>query len=329
VVKADNAIDKPASFGKLISYIAAEPLDFPPGTRWSYSNTSYLLAGRVIEVVSRESYCRYIQTHLLNPAGMANAVTVAEESRMPNMAVGYDREKGHVGPASTIAASVGLAAGFLVSTVDDLQKWNDALQGGKIITAGDYALMSTSVSTGQSNAGYGLGLFVDRVDEQPRVGHTGESLGFTTANEYFPKQAMQIIALTNFVDNPEPGETITTAIFEDLNPAVASTAMRPGPGENMTVTDKAKAYFPQMQAGQWDSPLLGGKLNKKMQEGLAKRLASEFKDYGRPTAFVFKGKHVQAGKTFYDYVIRFGPGNLLKFGTSLDKAGKIASLSLG
>lgn len=328
-VEADNAIDMPASFDRLISYIAAKPLDFPPGTRWSYSNTGYLLAGRVIEVVSHESYRRYIQMHLLNPAGMADTVTVNEESRVPGMAIGYYREKGHIEPAPTIATSVGWAAGFLVSTVDDLQKWNDALQGGKIITAGDYALMSTSIGTEQGDAGYGLGLFVDRVDEQPRVGHTGGSLGFTTANEYFPKQAMQIIAFTNFVDNPEPGETITTAIFEDLNPAIAAAAMRPSPGENTVVTNKAKAYFPQMQAGQWNSPLLGEKLKKKMQDGLAKRLASEFKDYGRPTAFVFEGKHVQAGKTFYDYVIRFGPGSLLKFGVALDAAGKIASISLG
>lgn len=328
-VEADNAIDKPASFDKLISYIADKPLDFPPGTRWSYSNTGYLLAGRVIEVVSHQSYRHYIQTHLLDPAGMTHTVTVAEESRVPAMAVGYDRKGGHVEPAPTIAASVGWAAGFLVSTVDDLQKWNAALQSGKIITAADYALMSTPISTEQGDAGYGLGLFVDRIDEQPRIGHTGGSLGFTTANEYFPKQAVQIIAFTNFVDNPEPGETITTAIFEDLNPAIASAAMRPGPGENTAVTAKAKVFFPQMQAGQGDSSLVAAKLKKKMQAGLAKRLASEFKDYGRPTSFVFKGTHVQAGKTFYDYVIRFGPGSLLKFGIALDAAGKIASISLG
>lgn len=329
VVEADNAVDKPASFDKLISYIGAKPLDFPPGARWSYSNTGYLLAGRVIEVVSHETYRHYIQTHLLEPAGMANTVTVTEESRVPNMATGYDRKEGRIERAPTIAASVGWAAGFLVSTVDDLQKWNDALQSGKIVTAADYALMSTSISTEQGDADYGLGLFVDRVDEQLRVGHTGGSLGFTTANEYFPKQAMQVIAFTNFVDNPEAGETITTAIFEDLNPTIASAAMRPSPGEDMAVTDKAKAYFPQMQAGQWDSPLLGGQLKKKMQKGLAERLAGEFKDYGRPAVFVFKGEHVQAGKTFYDYLIRFGPGSLIKFGISLDEAGKIASISFG
>lgn len=328
-VDAAKAIDKPASFDKLMSYIAGKPLDFPPGSRWSYSNTGYILAGRVIEVISHESYQHYVQTHLLDRADMTHTFTVAEESKLPNMAIGYDRENGQVAPARTIAASVGWAAGFLVSTVDDLEKWNTALRSGKIVTPADYALMSKSVKTAQGDTGYGLGLFVDNIDDQPRVGHTGGSLGFTTANEYFPRQDIQIIAFTNFVDNPEPGETLTTAIFEDLEPTIAAAAMRPSAGEDPAVTAKAKAYFAQLQLGGQGSPYLTPKLNKKMKAGLAKRLAGEFKDYGQPTAFVFKGRHTDAGKTFDDYVIRFGPGSLLKFGVALDRAGKIASISLG
>lgn len=197
------------------------------------------------------------------------------------------------------------------------------------MTPANYALMRTSVKTAQGDAGYGLGLFVDNIDDEPRVGHTGGSLGFTTANEYFPRQDTQIIAFTNFADSPEPGETLTTAIFEDLNPAIAAAAMRPSAGEDAAVSAKTKTYFAQMQAGVQDSAYLTAKLNKKMRAGLAKRLADEFKDYGRPTAFVFKGTHIDAGLTFRDYVIRFGPGTQLKFGVALDKTGKIASLSFG
>lgn len=328
-VEAAKAIEKPASFDRLMSYIAGKPLDFPPGSRWAYSNTGYMLAGRVIEVVSHESYWEYLRTHLLDRAGMTHTFTAAEENGLPNMAMGYDREKGRIKPARTIAASVGWAAGFLVSTVGDLEKWNLALRSGKIVTPADYALMSTSVKTAQGDAGYGLGLFVDSIDGQPRVGHTGGSLGFTTANEYFPRQGLQIIAFTNFVDNPEPGETIATAIFEDLNPAVAAAAMRPSPGDDPAVTAEARACFAQLQAGRQDSPYLAAKLNDKMKAGLAKRLADEFKGYGRPTAFVFKGTHVDAGVTFHDYVIRFGPGSMLKFGVALDETGKIKSLSFG
>jgi CubicO group peptidase (beta-lactamase class C family) len=328
-VDAARAIDTPASVDKLMSYIAGMPLEFPPGSHWSYSNTGYILAGRVIEVVSQESYRHYVQAHLLDRAGMSHTFTVAEENGLPNMAIGYNRENGQIKPARTIAASVGWAAGFLVSTVDDLEKWNLALRSGEIVTPADYALMSKSVKTASGDAGYGLGLFVDSIDDQPRVGHTGGSLGFTTANEYFERQDMQIIAFTNFVDNPEPGETITTAIFEDLNPDIAAAAMRPSPGEDSTVTARTRACFAQLQSGDQDSPYLAAKLNGKMKAGLAKRLAAEFKGYGQPTAFVFKGRHVDTGVSFYDYVIRFGPGSVLKFGVAVDKTGKIERLSFG
>jgi D-alanyl-D-alanine carboxypeptidase len=105
--------------------------------------------------------------------------------------------------------------------------------------------------------------------------------------------------------------------------------MRSSAGEDPAVTAKVEAYFPQLQAGDQDSSYLGAKLNKKMKAGLAKRLAKEFQGYGRPTAFVFKGRHTDGGVTFNDYVIRFGPGSLLKFGVALDRAGKIVSISFG
>lgn len=329
-VEAAKVIGKPATFDQLVAYIAGKPLDFEPGSHWSYSNTGYILAGRVIEIVSHESYQHYVQTHLLDPAGMTHTFTVADEAQLPDMAVGYDREHYKIERAPTISASVGWAAGFLVSTVDDLEKWDGALRHGKIVTPADYRLMSTSVNTtAQGNAGYGLGLFVGSVDEQPRVGHTGGSLGFTTANEYFPQQDTQIIAFTNFAGNPEPGEMITTAIFEDLYPAIAKAAMRPEAGEDPKVTAKAEAVFEQLQAGAENSRFLAGKLNGKMKAGLAKRLAEELGPYGRPTRFIFKGKHSDSGLTYYDYVIRFGPGSSFKFGVNLDKAGKIAHISFG
>ncbi|MET0332315.1 MAG: serine hydrolase domain-containing protein [Dyella sp.] len=328
-VDAAKAIEKPATFNELMTYVASKPLDFPPGSHWSYSNTGYVLAGRVVEVLSHETYWHYLQTHLLDRAGMTHTFTVAEEAKLPGMAIGYDRLEGQIKRARIIAASVGWAAGFLVSTVDDLQKWNLALRSGRIVTPVDYALMCNSVKTKQGDAGYGLGLFVDNIDGQPRVGHTGGSLGFTTANEYFPRQDMQAIAFTNFVDNPEPGEMITTAIFEDMNPTIAADAMRPAQGENPLVTTKVKAYFVQLQAGDGDSPYLADKLAGKMRAGLAKRLGDEFNGYGKPTALVFKGTHTDAGVTFHDYMIHFGPGSQLKFGIALDKAGKIGALSFG
>lgn len=320
---------KPANFDQLMSYIAGKPLDFPPGSKWAYCNTNYILAGRVIEVVSHETYQHYVQTHLLDPAGMKHSFSVADESRLPGMAAGYTREQGKVDRAGSFDASVGWSAGFLVSTVADLQKWNEALRGGRIVTPADYALMSTEgKTTAGEGTGYGLALFVDSIDDQPRIGHTGGSLGFTTANEYFPKQDVQIIAFTNLRGDPEPGEMVANAVFDDLYPEIAAAAAQPAAGEDPKVTAMAEGVFAGLQSGTEDSADLTAKLGGKLQ-GLASHFAGEFGPYGQPTKFIFKGTRTNAGFTYHDYVIQFGPGSVFKFAVGLDSSGKVASLSFG
>lgn len=320
---------KPASFDQLMSYIAGRPLDFAPGSKWAYCNTNYILLGRVIEVVSHETYQHYVQTHLLDPAGMSHTFTVAEEPRLPGMAIGYTRERGKVGRARTFDATVGWSAGFLVSTVADLQKWNEALRGGRIVRPADYALMSSSgkTTTGE-DTGYGFALFLDSIDDQPRVGHTGGSLGFTSANEYFPQQDTQIVAYTNLAADPEPGEMITTAVFEDLYPTIAAAAAQSAADEDPKVTAAAEAVFAGLQSGTPDAADLTAKLAGKLQ-GLAPHFAGEFGPYGKPTKFVFKGKRSAGGFTYYEYVIHFGPGSAFKFGIGLDADRKVGSLSFG
>ena len=326
----EQVATRPASFDQLVARIRDKPLDFAPGSRWSYSNTGYLMLGRVIEVVSQESYRHYVQTHLLDRAGMAHTYTVADEGRLPLMAMGYRHAQGKLERAPTIHDTFGGAAGSLVSTLGDLEKWNQALTGGKIVSPADYALMSTSVMTAEKgSADYGLGLFVDSVEGQPRVGHTGGSFGFTTANEYFPKQGVRIIAFTNNGDNPEPGEMLTTAIFNELYPEIYAAMRKPAAGEDAAMTAAARTTFTQLQHGNEDPERFGAKLDAKLKAGLSERLAKQFSLYGAPTAFIFKGQRADGAVRWFDYLIQFGPGSMLKFGLGIDEAGKVASLSFG
>jgi len=327
--KIEEEATHPTTFTQLMARIDGKPLDFAPGSHWSYDNTGYILLGRIVELVSHESYRHYVQTHLLDRAGMKQTFTVADEASVPGMAVGYRHAEGRLERAPTIHDSWGWSAGNLVSTVDDLQKWNDALTGGRIVAPKSYTAMTTPVIIQQHSAEYGFGLFVDTVEEQPRIGHTGGSFGFTSANEYFPKQDVRIIAFTNNGDNPEPGEMITTAVFNQLFPAIAAAAARPSPGEDAAVTATTRTLFAQLQGGNEDTSRLSAKLNTKMKGGLAQRLSKEFAPYGAPTAFVFKGRRTESGLHWYDYLIQFGPGAQLKFAAGLDDAGKIGGLSFG
>ncbi|HEY2344712.1 MAG TPA: serine hydrolase domain-containing protein [Xanthomonadaceae bacterium] len=327
---SDASITRPATYAQLMARIAGKPLEFPPGSHWSYCNTGYILLGRVVEVVSGESYRHYLQSHFFDPMGMKQTFTVADEGRLPDMAVGYRTEAGKMRRAPTIADSVGWSAGNIVSTVADLARWSEAVAAGKIVDAGDYIAMSTSIATTKGeDTGYGFGLFVDTIEDQPRVGHTGGSLGFTTADEYFPKQKTRIIAFTNSGDSPEAGEILSNAVFDDLFPDVAAAALAPAAGEDPARTTDARAMFGQIQRGDEDPSRLGAHLAAKFKDGLGKRLAGAYAAYGAPTAFIYRGHRSADGLAWYDYVVRFGPGSVLKFGIGLDDAGKIASLSFG
>lgn len=326
----EAAAVQPIAFDRLIARVADLPLDFTPGSRWSYSNTGYVLLGRVIEVVSRERYNHYVRAHFFRPLGMSQSFTVADEPHLSDMALGYRSAGGRREPSPTISDGFGWSAGNIVSTVFDLEKWNRALMAGKVVSPADYRVMTTSVVTTEAgDAGYGLGLFVDSIDDQPRIGHTGGSFGFTTANEYFPNQHVRIIAFTNSGDGPpETGEVLTNLVFEDLFAEIAAAAAKPAPGDDPAATAKAGALFAQLQAGEGPAAF-AARLEAKMKAGLAQSLAKKFAPYGRATAVVFKGHRVDGDAHWTDYLIQFGPGSSLKFAVTFDDQGAVSGLSFG
>ena len=321
---------QPTPFDQLMARIADKPLDFAPGSKWSYSNTGYRLLGKVIETVSGESYRGYLQRHIFDPLGMKRTFTIAEEDQLHNMAIGYRHSGGRLERAPRIGVDWAGSAGFIVSTLNDLAIWDAALRGGKVVSHASYDKMVTPFMTSAAgSADYGLGLFVDSAYDQPRIGHTGGSHGSTSADEYFPSQHLRLIAFTNSGDRtPEPGEAVTNALFADLEPELAAVEMRPAPSENQAVTEAARASFVELQTGR-DYAHFGAKLEPKLAAGIGATFKGALGPYGAPTNVVFKGKHAGDSGDWYDYIVSFGPGAFMKYSVRLDETGKVAGLSLG
>jgi CubicO group peptidase (beta-lactamase class C family) len=320
---------RPIAYRDLVARIAPLPLDFPPGSKWSYSNTGYLLLGKVIEKLSEESYRAYLQHHFLGPLHMTHTFTSADEDRLPDMALGYRHTNGKLERAPRIHADWGSSAGFLVSNLDDLAKWDAAFHSGKIVSPASYRQMTTPFMTTSGSANYGFGLFIDSAYDQPRIGHTGGSWGFTTADEYFPKQDVRIIAFTNLGnDAPEAGETLTNVIFADLYPAIAAKTETSAPGENTAITQTTLAAFREVQIGK-SYTQFGAHLKGKLAGGVGARFVAELGPYGAPTAAVFKSIRKDSKDLWYDYVMQFGPGVFLPFSIMLDASGKVAGMSIG
>jgi CubicO group peptidase (beta-lactamase class C family) len=322
----DEELSKPTTFDGIMKLAAEKPLDYPPGSRATYSNTGYMILGRLIELESHQSYRDYVKSHLLAPAGMTQTFTIDVEASVPLMAKGYRRVKGKREPGLTIDESYSGPAGDLVSTVADVEKWNQALSGGKIVSKADYALMSSpQFLTGGKETGYGFGFFVDRVNDQPRIGHTGSTFGFTAANFYFPAQKLRIIVLTNNVGKPEPGETLANAVFDDLYPIYALAARQQALGADPAVTAKAKSAFECLQQGTADDGVFSESLKEKLKNGLAARFATVVEPYGPSTSIIFKGDRTAGDKRWFDYRLEFGPGSFVTFSVALDAQGKVTS----
>lgn len=325
----DQLAAHPTTYENLIARVAPLPLDFPPGSQWSYSNTGYVLLGRVIETVSGQTYKEYLQSHILSPLHMKHTFTTAEESHLANMAVGYRYRQGKIEVAPFLDPSWGRSAGFLISNLDDLSRWDKALWNGAVVSAASFREMSTSfVTTKNGSADYGFGLFVDSMYGQPRIGHTGGAQGFTTADEYYPTQRMRVIAFTNSGDkSPEAGETIANIVFGDLNPVLLANAMKPAQGEDPAITKTVQDAFHELQAGTNYSHF-----SSHLRDRFAKtesKLAAQLFSYGPATAAVYQKMRKVKEDAWFDYVIQFGPGVSIPFSVRIDKEGLVAGFSIG
>ena len=184
-----------------------------------------MILGRVIEVVSGQSWEEYVQQHLFAPAGMTESATIAQEGQLPDMARGYVYAQGRTTESKPIAESWASAAGGIVSTAGDLQKWGDALSSGRIISISGYRLLTTAARLTDGTAiEYGFGLRIDRFEGQPRIWHHGNTSGYDGSDQFFPSQGIRIIVLTNTFDSGS--DRIVERVYNDLFPDVAAAALR-------------------------------------------------------------------------------------------------------
>jgi CubicO group peptidase (beta-lactamase class C family) len=221
----DTLAATPATFVRVMSQISGKPLGFTPGTAFAYSNTNYLILGRIVELVSGQTWETYVQQHLFVPAGMRESATMAEEDRLADMARGYVYAHGRVTASKPISESWASSAGGIVSTADDLRRWAEALSSGRIISRPDYELLTSPgrLADGSTTA-YGFGLKVDRFEDQPRIWHDGNTNGFDGSDQFFPNQGVRIIVLTNTLAGGS--DAIVEHVYNDLFPAIASAAAR-------------------------------------------------------------------------------------------------------
>jgi D-alanyl-D-alanine carboxypeptidase len=193
----DRRMLKPITTDALLKEYAGGKLDFEPGSRFSYSNTGYILLGGVVEKVSGESFSAFVEKHLLKPQKMTHSRFGSAEGL--SAATGYTAfALGDPEPATAEAAGWIDAAGGLWASASDLLRWDLALTTGKVLKPESYKAMTAprTLSTGKVS-NYGGGLGIAQLDGDTVLQHTGGVSGFVSGNTFVPRTKTGLVVLSN------------------------------------------------------------------------------------------------------------------------------------
>ena len=181
----------------IVDMIASFPLHFTPGTQYEYDNSNYLLLGLIVAKVSGEPFATFLQQRILGPLGMTQTTQGLPPPPVSDIALGYGVFGNNAERMWQANLAWTLGAGGLVSTVGDLEKWDEAVRRPGIFSAASLAQMFAPNGFPQSFGTYAEGWVISTLDGHRYIWHDGELDGYMTMNATFPDDGLDIIILTN------------------------------------------------------------------------------------------------------------------------------------
>jgi CubicO group peptidase (beta-lactamase class C family) len=193
---------------QLLKIVEDIPLDFTPGTKWSYSNLGYLALGILIHQVTGEFYGDFLQERIFRPLDMSTTRIISEADIVPNRAAGYRLVKGELKNQEWVSPTLNTTAdGALYFSVLDLAKWDAALYTEKLLKRSslDQMWTVTRLSNGQPNSGhYGFGWSILNKDGHRVLDHGGAWQGFESHISRYVDDKLTVVVLAN-LEQADPG----------------------------------------------------------------------------------------------------------------------------
>lgn len=182
----------------LIDVFKNEPMDFEPGEKFLYNNSGYILLGYIVEVASGQTYADFIEKNIFEKLGMKSSLYGSHKKIIPNRASGYSQSPNGFVNAAYLSMTLPYAAGSLMSTTEDLLKWQNALNNNTLITKASYekAIHGSKLNNGE-HIPYGYGLSQDKLNGAISIQHGGGIFGYTTMGIYIPEENVFVSGLTN------------------------------------------------------------------------------------------------------------------------------------
>jgi CubicO group peptidase (beta-lactamase class C family) len=178
-------------------------LHFEPGERFKYSNTGYIILAELVEMVTGKSLAEFCDEEIFSPLGMNNTLFVVDDNQIPpNRAIGH-----------TLAGEVfdytirTNGDGGMISTVDDMAKWDRSLDNNPIISQGMLSAMMNPYSDMKNGAFYGYGFIIDNYNGYTLPSQNG---GFSGIFAYYGRNKEKKFFICLMANSPD------YALFEEI-----------------------------------------------------------------------------------------------------------------
>jgi D-alanyl-D-alanine carboxypeptidase len=310
-------MQKPVTAEGILNIWAKKPLDFDPGTRWQYSNTNFVAAGRIVEKVSGMPLMAFLEARILRPLGMTSAIDLAQHDLSDSDAAGYTRfALGPPRPAPPEGRGWLFAAGELAMTARDLALWDISLIEHTVLKPASLDMMITPARLKNgSPTDYGLGIGVREAGGHPRLSHGGAVSGFVSENTVWPDARTAVVVFCNM-----DGSNATNAITDQIAPLLLAEVQDPRAAEEL---EQARRIFSDLQQGKIDRRLLTSDADAYFTAQVLSDAAESLKPLGTPENFRQLPVELRGGMTYRHFEIRFKE-KALHLSTFTTPEGKLA-----
>ena len=305
-------MQQPTTAQYIIDTWAKKPLDFEPGTQWQYSNTNFVIAGRIVEVVTGHPLSAFITTCIFRPLNMKSVWNSDETKLTSTDALGYARNAlAPLRPSIPDGHGWMFAAGELAMTAHDLALWDISMMNRSLLKPESYKEMFTEIKLKDGKGThYGLGVEVIDRGGHLSIEHSGEVSGFVADNKIFVNDGLSVSVLTN-----EEANGAASTIAGLIAPIVAATP--PTPDEAQAI-----AVYRGLQQGKIDRTLLAPNLNDFFTPEAVSDYQTSLAPLGEPLSFKKVHEALRGGMTFRIFTILY-PGKKLTLTTYTMPDGKL------
>ncbi len=300
------------------------PSEFAPGETWAYDNTGYYLLGIIIEKASGKTYWQFLDERIFKPLGMNSTRNTDAQTIVPNRAAGYGWIENRWENRPVLASFIGFSAGSLLSTVEDLAKWDAAFEDEKLLKRSSLEKMWTPAKT---NAGelapvdYGFGWFIEKYRGRRDILHSGGTPGFSSVMHRFVDDRLSVIILTNHADIILEQLALDIAGMYEPKLKYIESAQNAEP----LMTAKLKNSLSGLLEGKYEPELFTTAMRVHLKTATGKSFFGWYASLGAIGSFTFLEREKLENADVFRYKAFLGK-NPYRFSFKITKDGKIAQI---